>query len=95
MFQVSCQSIENFSRNSYFQVGGRHVRVRVRVLIIVCAVVLSTEKNRTNFSTHGILLCGGTKITRRFGHTSSRSLDASAIEHFVGRFKYLMGCLND
>ena len=37
MFQVSCPNIENFSRNSYFQVGGLHVRVRVRVLIIVCA----------------------------------------------------------
>ena len=36
MFQVSGQNIENFSRNSYFQVGGLYVRVRV--LIIVCAV---------------------------------------------------------
>ena len=24
MFQVSCQNIENFSRKSYFQVGGPH-----------------------------------------------------------------------
>ena len=35
MFQGSCQNVEDFSRNSYFQVGGLHVRVRV--LIIVCA----------------------------------------------------------
>ena len=34
MFQVSGQNIENFFRNSYFQVGGLHVRVRV--LILVC-----------------------------------------------------------
>ena len=33
MFQVSGQNIENFSRNSYFEVGGLHVRV----LILVCA----------------------------------------------------------
>ena len=38
MFQVSCQNIENFSRNSYFQVGGLHVHVRV--LIIVCAIYI-------------------------------------------------------
>ena len=38
MFHVSCQNIENFSRNSYFQVGGLHVRVRV--LILVCALNL-------------------------------------------------------
>ena len=36
MFQVSGQYIENFSRNSYFQVGGLHVSVRV--LILVCAI---------------------------------------------------------
>ena len=35
MFQVSGQNIENFSRNSYFQIGGLHVRVRE--LILVCA----------------------------------------------------------
>ena len=39
MFQVSGQNIENFSRNSYFQVGGLHVRVRV--LILVCALWLA------------------------------------------------------
>ena len=33
MFQVSCQNIVNFSRNSYFQVGGLHVRVRVLILV--------------------------------------------------------------
>ena len=31
MFQVSCQNIENVSRNSYFPVSGRHVRVCVCV----------------------------------------------------------------
>ena len=33
MVQISCQNIENFSRNSYFQVGGLHVRVRILVLV--------------------------------------------------------------
>ena len=33
MFQVSCQNIEKFSRNLYFQVGGLHVRVRVLILV--------------------------------------------------------------
>ena len=37
MFQVSCQNIENFSRNSYFQVGGLHVRV----LILVCTPIIN------------------------------------------------------
>ena len=31
--QISCQNIENFSRNLYFQVGGLHVRVRILVLV--------------------------------------------------------------
>ena len=39
MFQVSYQNIENFSRNSEFQVGG--FQVRVRVLILVCAIDLT------------------------------------------------------
>ena len=43
MFQVSCENIENFSRNSYFQVGGLHVRIRV--LILVC--VQNVAKNKT------------------------------------------------
>ena len=44
MFKVSCQNIENFSRNSYFQVGGLHARVRV--LILVCAT--RNEDARSN-----------------------------------------------
>ena len=40
MFQVSFKNIWNFSRNSYFQVGGRHVRV----LIIVCAIFENTNR---------------------------------------------------
>ena len=43
MFQVLGQNIENFSRNSYFQVGGLHVRVRV--LILVCAEIFSTGRH--------------------------------------------------
>ena len=43
MFQVSCQNIEYFSRNSYFQVGGLHVSVRV--LIIVCATIKQHNVN--------------------------------------------------
>ena len=33
MVQISCQNIENFSRNSYFQVRVLHVRVRILVLV--------------------------------------------------------------
>ena len=36
MVQVLCQNIENFSRNSYFQVGGLHVRIH-----ILCALIWS------------------------------------------------------
>ena len=35
MFQVSCENIENFSTNSYFQVGEGHVGVRVLILVCV------------------------------------------------------------
>ena len=51
MFQVSCQNIENFSRNSYFQVGGLHVYVRV--LILVCtplSMVLTLLRTSTEAS---------------------------------------------